>query len=149
MLAGGSHTHPHVLLVPRDQLKELPKHPLRIPHPPDSMRSPRTWKSPPQSAIPISNKEVASLAGLAPFNRDSGMMRGKSHTFGGRAAVRSVLYMAILSAVRVQAELGVFYNRLVHAGKPKKVALTAASRKLVVMLNSVIRRGTAWQPSRP
>jgi transposase len=97
----------------------------------------------------VSNREVASLAGLAPFNRDSGQMRGKRTTYGGRAAVRCAVYMATLSAIRAQVELAAFYNRLVQAGKPKKVALIAASRKLLVMLNSIVRRGTVWQPSAP
>jgi transposase len=96
-----------------------------------------------------SNKEVASLAGLAPYNRDSGLMRGRRTVFGGRAAVRSALYMAVLSAVRAQAGLRAFYLRLLEAGKPKKLALTAAARKLLVMLNSIARRGTAWQPQAP
>ena len=97
----------------------------------------------------VSNKEIVSLAGLAPFNRDSGQMRGKRTIYGGRAAVRSALYMATLSAIRAQAELAAFYNRLVQAGKPRKVALIAAARKLLVMLNSIAKRGTAWQPSHP
>jgi len=95
----------------------------------------------------VSNKAIASLAGLAPFNRDSGVMRGKRTIYGGRAVVRSALYMATLSAIRTQRHLAAFYNRLVHSGKAKKLALTAAARKLLLMLNSVIRRGTAWQPS--
>lgn len=94
-------------------------------------------------------KEIASLAGLAPFNRDSGLMRGKRTTYGGRGAIRSALYMAALTAVRRQNELGAYYRRLVEAGKPKKVALIAAARKLLVMLNAVLIRKTAWQPSAP
>ena len=97
----------------------------------------------------VSNKEIASLAGLAPFNRDSGLMRGRRTVYGGRAVVRTVIYMAALSAIRTQRHLSDFYNRLVLSGKPKKVALTAAARKLLIMLNSVIRRGTPWQPAAP
>lgn len=97
----------------------------------------------------VSDKEIASLAGLAPFNRDSGLMRGKRATTGGRTAVRCVLYMAALAAIRAQVQLRAFYNRLVEAGKPKKVALIATARKLLVMLNAIARRGTAWQPSAP
>jgi len=95
----------------------------------------------------VSNKEIASLAGLAPFNRDSGLMRGKRTVYGGRAVVRSAIYMAALAAVRTQRQLAAFYNRLVQKGKPKKLALTAAARKLLVMLNSLMRRGASWQPS--
>jgi transposase len=95
----------------------------------------------------VSNKEIASLAGLAPFNRDSGTMRGKRTTIGGRSAAKSALYMAALSATRTHNELAQFYRRLIQAGKPKKVALTAVARKLLVMLNAIARRGTPWQPT--
>lgn len=95
------------------------------------------------------NKQIASLAGLAPFNRDSGTMRGKRTTLGGRGAVKSTLYLAALSATRGRNELADFYHRLVQAGKPKKVALTATAHKLLLMLNSVARRRTPWQPAQP
>ncbi len=97
----------------------------------------------------VSNKEIARLAGLAPFNRDSGLMRGKRTVSGGRAVVRSALYMAALSAIRAPRQMAAFYKRLVEKGKPKKLALTAAARKLLVMRNSMMRRGASWHPSAP
>jgi transposase len=97
----------------------------------------------------VSNKQIASLAGLAPFNRDSGTMRAKRTTLGGRGAVKSTLYIASLSATRGRNEFSDFYHRLIQAGKPKKVALTAVARKLLVTLNAVARRRTPWQPALP
>lgn len=94
-------------------------------------------------------KEIASLAGLAPFNRDSGKVRGKRTTYGGRSTVRTAVYMASLSAIRKQPEMVEFYKRMLGAGKPKKLALTAVARKLLVMLNAMVQRGTTWQPSAP
>lgn len=97
----------------------------------------------------LTHREIASLAGLAPFSRDSGTLRGKRMVMGGRRAVRSALYMAAVSSVRTKTELAAFYRRLVEAGKPRKLALTATARKLLVMLNAIARRGTPWQPARP
>jgi len=97
----------------------------------------------------LNSKEIASLVGVAPMNRDSGKMRGKRTTIGGRSMVRTALYMAALSATRHNPELRSFYLRLVEAGKPKKVALTATMRKLVILLNAIVARGTGWQPERP
>ncbi len=94
----------------------------------------------------LSSKEIASLVGVAPMNRDSGMMRGKRTISGGRSAVRTALYMAALAATRCSPQLAPFYSRLVEAGKPKKVALVAVMRKLLVTLNAVIARGTPWLP---
>ena len=91
------------------------------------------------------HKALAALVGVAPFNRDSGTQRGKRLICGGRARLRSVLYMAALSATRFNPDLSVFYQRLCAAGKPKKVALAAVLRKLVTMINSVLSRGTAWE----
>ena len=88
----------------------------------------------------LSRKQIAALAGLAPFNRDSGKHVGKRSIFGGRAEVRCVLYMGAITAARCNDELGAFYRRLVAAGKPKKVALTAVMRKLLVHLNALMRR---------
>lgn len=93
----------------------------------------------------LSSKEIASLVGVAPMNHDSGRMRGKRTISGGRSAVRSALYMAALSATRCNPQLAPFYKRLIQAGKPKKVALVAVMRKLLVTLNAVIARGTPWQ----
>ena len=97
----------------------------------------------------LNRKEIASLVGVAPMNRDSRKMRGKRTTIGGRSIVRTALYMAALSATRHNPELRSFYLRLVDAGKPKKVALTATMRKLVILLNAIVARGTAWQPETP
>ena len=93
----------------------------------------------------LNRREIASLVGLAPFNRDSGAFRGQRFIWGGRARVRSALYMSSLSAVRHNPEIRELYERLVGAGKPKKVALTACMRKLLLTLNSVLKRGSLWQ----
>ncbi len=95
----------------------------------------------------LEHKQIAALVGLAPFNRDSGKFRGKRTIFGGRAAVRSTLYMASISAVRANPWLKTFYSRLVAAGKPKKVALVAAMRKFITALNACIRDDRDWRPA--
>ena len=92
----------------------------------------------------VSGKEVASLVGVAPFNRDSGTLRGKRTVWGGRGALRTALYMATLVAVRHNPVLRDFYQRLCAAGKPKKVALTACLRKLLVILNSMLKHRRPW-----
>lgn len=94
----------------------------------------------------LDRKQVASMVGVAPFNRDSGQMRGKRTVYGGRGQVRSALYMAALAASRFNPGLKAFYERLLSAGKPKKVALTAVARKLVILLNTIARRQTPWTP---
>lgn len=94
----------------------------------------------------LDGKQVASMVGVAPFNRDSGQMRGKRTVYGGRGQVRSTLYMAALTASRFNPGLKAFYERLLSAGKPKKVALTAVVRKLVILLNTIARRKTPWTP---
>lgn len=96
----------------------------------------------------VSNGRAAKLAGLAPLNQDSGKARGKRHIFGGRSIVRSTLHMAMLSAVRFNPVIKAFYDRLIAAGKPPKVALTACSHKLLRILNAMAREGTAWDPQR-
>ena len=96
----------------------------------------------------LNRKQIAALVGVAPLNRDSGTFRGKRVTWGGRAPVRRVLYMAALVGTRCNPALRGFYARLLLAGKPKKVALTACMRKLLVMLNAMLRDGTAWIPDR-
>ena len=88
----------------------------------------------------ISNKEASSLAGLAPFNRDSGKMRGQRKIFGGRREIRQALYMAALSGSRYNDVLKEFYQRLLVKGKPKKLALTAVMRKLLCYLNSLMKK---------
>lgn len=92
----------------------------------------------------VPHGRAAKLAGLAPLNRDSGQSRGRRHVWGGRSIVRCALYMATLSAVRYNAVIKTFYERLVAAGKPKKVALTACSHKLLRILNAMARTGTPW-----
>ena len=93
----------------------------------------------------LDGKAIASLTGTAPFARDSGLMRGKRTVWGGRQQMRTALYMATLVATRFNPAIRTFYQRLVKAGKPKKLALTAAMRKLVVILNAILRTGTPWQ----
>ncbi len=91
--------------------------------------------------------QIAALVGVAPVNRDSGAFRGRRMIGGGRAPVRAVLYMAALTAIRCNAVIAAQYQRLVAAGRPGKVALVAAMRKLLVILNAVLRDGRAWQPA--
>jgi len=95
----------------------------------------------------LSHKQIAALVGVAPFNSDSGKHKGKRICWGGRADVRSVLYMATLSATRFNPLIRTFYLRLVAAGKPKKVALTACMRKLLTFLNAILRDARPWQPN--
>lgn len=94
----------------------------------------------------LSRHQIASLVGVAPMNRDSGMARGKRMVWGGRAPVRAVLYMATLVGVRWNPVLTVFYDRLRAAGKPPKVALTACMRKLLTILNAMLRHQQRWDP---
>lgn len=89
----------------------------------------------------LSAREIAALVGLAPFNRDSGTLRGKRTIFGGRAQVRCALYMATLVATRHNRVIRAFYERLLAAGKPKKVAIVACMRKLLTILNAMVRTG--------
>lgn len=95
----------------------------------------------------ISGARAAKLAGLAPLNNDSGKERGKRHIWGGRSIVRSALHMATLSAVRFNPVIKAFYDRLIAAGKPKKVALIACSHKLLRILNAMARTGQPWNES--
>lgn len=92
----------------------------------------------------VNRKEIAALAGLAPFNQDSGTMHGKRAVWGGRADVRSIMYMATLSAIRCNPKIKEFYDRLVKAGKAFKLAMTACSRKLLTILNKMIHDRTVW-----
>jgi transposase len=95
----------------------------------------------------ITHKRLSALVGVAPFNRDSGQGRGKRETWGGRAPVRAALYMGALVATRHNPILKEFYERLLSAGKPKKVALVACMRKLLSILNAVVRDGAIWRCS--
>ena len=91
-------------------------------------------------------RRLASLVGVAPKNHDSGQVRGRRITWGGRADVRRVLYMAALAAVRHNPVFRAFYQRLLAAGKRKKVALVAAMHKLVIVLNAILRHQQPWRP---
>ena len=93
----------------------------------------------------LTNKQIAALTGVAPYNRDSGSLRGKRRIRGGRSTVRTTLFMAVLTSVQHNPVIKHFYQRLVAAGKHKKVALTACIRKMVIMLNAMIRDGKMWQ----
>ena len=91
-----------------------------------------------------SRQQIAALVGVAPLNRDSGTFRGRRTIWGGRADVRACLYMATLAATRCNAKIQAHYQRLLAAGKPKKLALTACMRKLLTILNAMLRRQQSW-----
>lgn len=93
----------------------------------------------------LNRKQITSLVGLAPINRDSGTLRGQRHIFGGRADVRRVLFVAALVGTRFNPVLKAFYARLLAAGKPKKVALVACMHKLLVILNAIARSKSPWR----
>lgn len=93
----------------------------------------------------LTRKEVAALAGVAPFPRDSGTLKGRRAIWGGRAHVRAALYMATLVATRRNPVIWTFYQRLCQAGKAKKLALTACMRKLLTILNAMLKSGTPWR----
>jgi transposase len=95
----------------------------------------------------LNRKQIAALVGVAPYNCDSGQMHGKRAIWGGRATVRTCLYMAALSASQHNVIIKAFYERLIQAGKKKKVALVACMRKLITILNAMVRSGKKWQPS--
>ena len=94
----------------------------------------------------LNRQQIAALVGVAPLNCDSGMYQGKRKIWGGRAALRSVLYMCALTAIRCNPVIREFYQRLRRAGKPFKVAITACMRKILVILNAMMRSGSCWQP---
>ncbi len=93
----------------------------------------------------LTRKEIAALAGLCPFTRQSGQWRGKSFIAGGRASVRASLFMAAMVAARFNPTLKTFFDRLAAAGKPKKAALVAVARKLLTILNAIVRDQKPWQ----
>lgn len=95
----------------------------------------------------LNRQQIAALVGVAPMNRDSGHMRGRRRIFGGRAAVRNALYMAVLSGISCNPQIKAFYERLIVSGKENKVAMTACMRKLIVILNAMIRDQSAWHRS--
>ena len=93
----------------------------------------------------LGNGQTAALAGVTPFNRDSGALRGQAHTAGGRLSVRYALYMATLSAIRANPPLKLLYQRLRQHGKPAKLAIVAAMRKLITTANAVLATNTPWK----
>lgn len=97
----------------------------------------------------LNRKQIAALVGVAPLNRDSGMMRGKRSVWGGRAGIRCALYMATLVATRFNPIISAFYHRLCNAGKAHKVALTACMHKLLTILNAMMKNRTHWSPVCP
>jgi transposase len=97
----------------------------------------------------LDRKRIAALVGVAPFNRDSGTFRGRRTVWGGRRRVRTALYMATLVASRHNPVIRPFYQRLLAAGKPKKVALTACAHKLLIILNAMLRDFAPWRPATP
>lgn len=94
----------------------------------------------------VNGKQAAALVGVAPFNRDSGQMRGRRSIYGGRKQIRKVLYMATVAAIRCNPVLKRFYASLKTAGKPSLVAITACMRKLIVILNAMMRDNRPWTP---
>ena len=94
----------------------------------------------------LNRKQIAALVGVAPMNNDSGAREGRRTTWGGRSPVRSVLYMATLTARRVNPAIKVFHDRLIERGKPKMVAIVASMRKLLTLLNAMLRTGEQWNP---
>ena len=92
----------------------------------------------------LNRRQIAALVGVAPYNRDSGTLRGKRAVWGGRSRVRAVLYMGALAASRHNPAIRDFYQRLLEAGKPKKAALAASMRKLLVILNGMLKHGSPW-----
>lgn len=103
------------------------------------------------SALPelghLDRRAIAALVGVAPFNRDSGTLRGRRAIWGGRARVRAVLYMAATSAVRSNPVIRACYQRLIERGKPHKVAMVACMRKMLTILNAMARTNTPWTPN--
>lgn len=94
----------------------------------------------------LDRREIAALVGVAPFNCDSGKMRGRRSIYGGRGRIRTLLYMAATSAIRWNPVIRTFYEQLKERGKPHKVAMVACMRKMLTILNAMVRDGTAWNP---
>lgn len=93
----------------------------------------------------LTNKQIAALVGVAPFNRDSGALRGKRRIRGGRASVRTILFMAMLTSIQLNPVIRSAYQRLLAAGKHKKVALTACMLKMITILNAMLRDQSSWR----
>lgn len=96
----------------------------------------------------LNRRQIAALVGLAPFNRDSGRYRGKRRIWGGRASVRSLMFLAAMSARRYSPPIRAYYERLIARGKPKKVALIACARKLLICLNAMVKANQPWDDDR-
>ena len=96
----------------------------------------------------MTNKQASALVGVAPINKESGRFKGQRKIQGGRHQVRTVLYMAMMSAIQSNPVFQATYRRLVAAGKPKKVAIIACVRKMIVILNSMLRDGVMWEASK-
>jgi transposase len=92
----------------------------------------------------LGRRQIAKLVGVAPLANDSGQRSGKRRIWGGRSEVRAVVYMATMSAVRFNPPIKAFYDRLLEAGKPKKVAIVACMRKLLTILNAMLRDQASW-----
>ena len=97
----------------------------------------------------VNKRQIAALVGVAPINRDSGTMRGSRTIWGGRSQVRAILFMSTLTAIRRNPPIRAFSKRLSASGKKKMVALVASRRKLLVMLNAILKHGTAWRAGEP
>ena len=94
----------------------------------------------------LNRKQIAALVGVAPFNRDSGLMRGQRRIWGGRSQVRTVLYMCMVAALGRNPVIHAFYQRLRAAGKPGHLAVVACMHKLIIILNAMLNQGTSWSP---
>jgi len=94
----------------------------------------------------ITNKQAAALVGVAPINKESGIYQGKSKIRGGRHQIRTAMYMAMMSAMQCNPVFKRMYQRLLADGKPKKTAIIACVRKMIVILNSMVRDGVHWNP---
>lgn len=94
----------------------------------------------------LNRKKIAALVGVAPFNCDSGTFRGQRHIWGGRARVRTALYMAAVTAIRTNPVIKTFYEHLTASGKPRKVVIVACMRKMLTILNAMAKTQTRWQP---
>jgi len=97
----------------------------------------------------LNRQQISKLVGLAPLNRDSGQKHGTRHIYGGRTSVRSILYMATLTAIRHNPVIKAFYERLIANHKVFKVAITACMRKLLSIVNLMVRNGTTWKTADP
>ena len=95
----------------------------------------------------MNRRQIAALVGVAPLNRDSGKYKGRRAIWGGRARIRSVLYMCVISGICHNPKIKAFYNRLISSGKKHKVAITACMRKLMIILNTMIKNNTCWNES--